>query len=307
MKKILVLGSTNMDFVVEVDRMPQVGETLMSLRFDRIPGGKGANQACACARLGGDITFLSAVGQDDLGEKALAQLIDSGADCTEVARVGSLSTGMAIIYVDRVGNNSIVVVPGANGACDRTYLRQKQPLLSGADILLAQLEIPADGVYEALRQAHAMGKNTILNPAPAPESIPDDVLCTLDYITPNETELDKLTGCGAETIGQIRSGAQALLDRGVGNVIVTLGSRGAYFKNQSMERLFPAPKVQAVDTTAAGDTFNGALAVKIAEGADICQAISFANCAAALSVSRKGAQVSVPYRPEAEAFLKKNS
>lgn len=304
MKKILVLGSTNMDFVIEVEQMPLVGETLMSKRFSQIPGGKGANQACACARLGGDTVFLSAVGKDGLGEQALAQLIESGADCRNVIRCEEMNTGMAIIYVDQSSNNSIVVVPGANDACNAAYLQSMQPLLEEASVVLAQLEIPADGVYQALQNAHAMGKTTILNPAPAPASIPGTVLECLDYITPNETELDKLTHCGTETMEQIRDGALALLEMGVRNVIVTLGHRGAFLKNRQTEQLFPSLPIRAVDTTAAGDTFNGAIAVRLAEGVPIHEAIPFANAASALAVSRRGAQISVPSREETEKFWK---
>lgn len=307
MKKILVIGSSNIDFVIRVADMPLVGETLLGQSMERIPGGKGANQAYACGRLGGHTAFLSAVGTDGLGDAVIENLKSAGVDCSQVAYCDDRSTGLAVIYVNDAGNNSIVVVPGANGACTKEYLSSAQKRMEESDIVVAQLEVPHDGVYDAMRRAYALGKVTILNPAPAPDTLPADLYPCLHYITPNETELQKLTGFPVGSLEETRIAAAELLGRGVKNVIVTLGEKGALLKNRETEELFPAPKVSAVDTTAAGDTFNGAVAVKLAEGKDIREAICFANAAASLAVSKKGAQTSVPSREEVEAFLSENA
>ena len=306
MKKILVIGSSNLDFVIRVGEMPAVGETLLGQSLERIPGGKGANQACACGRLGGDTTFLSAVGTDGLGDVVLENLIAAGVDCSRVARCPG-NTGIAVIYVNDAGNNSIVVVPGANSACDRGYLAETWDLVEQANIVIAQLEIPHDAVWDVLRRAHDLGKVTILNPAPAPDSLPEDLYPCLDYITPNETELQKLTGLPVGTAEEAKAAAAVLLARGVEQVVVTLGEKGALLKSRTREQLFPALPVEAVDTTAAGDTFNGAMAVRLAEGAVIEEAIRFANAASALAVSRKGAQTSIPDRGEVEDLLARSN
>ena len=304
MKKILVAGSTNMDFVAQVHHIPAVGETILSSSFARIPGGKGANQACACGRLGGNTVFLSAVGKDGLGSVAIENLLAAGVDCSKVRFRDDLSTGLALISVNQEGDNSIIVIPGANRACDTDYLREQEALIREADIVMAQMEIPHEAVYWLMKTAHDAGKVTILNPAPAPDSIPEDIYPALTYMTPNETELKKLTGCETDDPEQIARAAEQLIAAGVGNVIVTLGSRGALLKNREKEALFPPPPAKAVDTTAAGDTFNGALAVMLAEGAPVEKAIRFANAAASITVSRKGAQISVPDRAEAEQKMK---
>ena len=303
MKKILVIGSTNLDFVIQMDALPEPGETLLCRSFARVPGGKGANQAYACGRLGGTPRFLSAVGKDGFGTSIIEGLQRAGVDCSDVIFSETEDTGMAMICVNASGSNSIVVIPGANRSCTKTYIQSLKPLLEEADIVLAQMEIPLDGVYYAMKLAYERGKITILNPAPAPESIPEDIYPCLHYITPNETELQKLTGCRVATLEDAAEAAGILLKKGVANVIVTLGGKGALLDNREMETLYAAPQVPVVDTTAAGDTFNGALAVKLAEGAEIGQAIPFANAAAALAVSRKGAQTSVPSRAEVDRFI----
>ncbi|MDE7220320.1 MAG: ribokinase [Oscillospiraceae bacterium] len=303
MKKILVIGSTNTDFVLKVGAIPQVGETVMSRSFQQLPGGKGANQAYACGMLGGRVTFLSAIGEDGLGGVVMENMRRAHVETRYIRTTNEDSTGMAVICVDETGNNSIVVVPGANLYCDCGYLMDHRDAIDMCDILLVQLEVPVEGIFSAVEYAHKRGKTVILNPAPCPDSIPDDVLQNVDYITPNETELQKLTGCRMDCPEGVREGAETLLRRGAGQVIVTLGSKGAMFCNDSKTEHFPAWQVPVADTTAAGDTFNGAIAVALAEGKGIEEAIRFANAASSLAVSRKGAQTSVPSRAEVDKFM----
>lgn len=309
MGKILVMGSSNMDLVLGVDGIPRPGETIMSTSYSQIPGGKGANQACACAKLGGDCKFLSAVGQDGFGEMLLSSLDSAGVDIHSVVKYEDLPTGMAVITVDKRGENSIVVIPGANQACDNDYLQANENSLLEAETVLSQLEVPVDCVVKFMMAAKALGKRTILNPAPAPEKgeLPDELFDGLDYFTPNETELEKITGRMTYTMEQIIGAAKTLLDKGTRNVIVTVGSKGAVLVNQNGARLYETVTVDAVDTTAAGDTFNAGLAVALTEGKSIEDAIIYANAAASISVTRKGAQVSIPTCDEVETLLKKTA
>lgn len=303
MKKILVIGSTNTDFVLEVEEMPRVGETIMSKFFHRLPGGKGANQAYACGMLGGHVSFLSAIGGDGLGSAVMENMRRADVAVSHIRTMEADSTGIAVICVDGAGNNSIVVSPGANLRCDCDYLKEHREIIDACDILLVQLEVPVDGIFYAITYAHKRGKLVILNPAPCPDGIPDEVLQCVDYITPNETELQKLTGCRMDFPDGIQEGAQSLLRRGAGHVVVTLGGNGAMLCSGSGTARFPAWEVPVEDTTAAGDTFNAALAVGLAEGRCIDEVINFANAASGIAVSRKGAQTSVPSRAEVEKFM----
>lgn len=307
MRKIVVVGSANIDLVARVEEMPRKGETIRAISYDQIPGGKGANQACAAGKLGGDCTFLGMVGNDGLSELLLDSLRGSNVDISHVETLDGVSTGTAIITVNAAGENSIIIIAGANAMCGQEYFAKNRAVLDAADIVLTQLEIPLDDVYQMLQDAKKCGKVTILNPAPAPSSLPDEVLASLDYITPNETELASITGMPTDTMEEISAAAEMLLQKGVKNVIVTVGSRGAYLCNDNEHRLFPAMPVSPVDTTAAGDTFNAGLAVALAEGRVLADAIVFANASAALSVTRKGAQTSVPSRDEVDHFLSERS
>lgn len=300
MKKIVVFGSSNMDMVVNVEQMPKKGETVKSLAFDMIPGGKGANQACACGKLGGRCVFLSVVGEDENGTRLLQSLKASGVDTGHILISKTAPTGMALITVDLTGENSIVVVPGANKECGFDYYCCVKSEIESSDIVLAQLETLESVVYRLLSDAHDLGKTTILNPAPAPTALPDDLYASLDFITPNETELEILTGSPTDTLEHISIAARSLIEKGVGNVIVTLGKLGALHVGRNVEVLYPAFEMIAIDTTAAGDTFNAALAVGLSEGMSVSNAINFGNAAAALSVSRKGAQSSIPDREETD-------
>ena len=304
MKKIVVVGSTNIDFVVRLTEMPKKGETVHTKSFDKIPGGKGANQACAVGKLGGDCTFLSAVGNDGVSELALSSLRAANVNIRPVLISDDTSTGIAIIAVNDEGENSIMIIPGANNLCDNDYFTAHQSELNDADYVIAQLETPIDSVYNLLVAAKEAKKVTILNPAPAPDTIPDLVLSHIDFLTPNETELAKVTGMPTETIPEITAAAEALLQRGVGNVLVTVGSRGALLCNRNGSHLYPAYPQKSVDTTAAGDTFNAAFAVALAEGRTMDEAIVFANAAAGLSVTHKGAQTSIPCRSEVLDFMR---
>lgn len=302
-KKILVAGSANVDFVLNVAEMPRKGETLLCHSFANVPGGKGANQACACGKLGGNCVFLSVLGRDSMGQLLYKSLEDAGVDLSCIGYSDTEPSGMAMITVNCAGENSIVVVPGANSCCDSDYFRQHQDALQSADILLIQLEIPHDSVFALIAEAKKLGKTTILNPAPAPESIPDELFRYLDWITPNETELSSITKLPTDTVEQVEFAAKQLIKKGVGNVLVTIGSKGALLCREDGCVHYPTQKVTAVDTTAAGDTFNGALAVALAEDMPIADAICFANTAAAISVTRKGAQTSVPTREEVDDRL----
>ena len=303
MKKILVAGSSNIDFVLRVTEMPRKGETVRAKSFSKVPGGKGANQACACGKLGGDCTFLSAVGTDGLGDIVLDSLRAAGVKVDKVLCDKEAPTGMAVISVNDEGENSIMVVPGANAVCGTAYFEANRESLAAADIVLAQLETPAQDIYRLLEEAKQAGKTTVLNPAPAPDDIPDAVLRGLDFITPNETELEKLTGMKTGTVPEITAAARSLRDRGVRNVLVTIGPRGALLCGEAREKIYPTFDAQRVDTTAAGDTFNAGLVVGLAEGMALEQAIRLANAAAAISITRKGAQTSIPTREEAEQLM----
>jgi len=304
LKKILVIGSSNIDFVVNVQYMPAVGETIIGNALSKIPGGKGANQAYACAKLGGDITFLSTLGDDDSGKLLIDNLSRAGVNTGLISVLKDTPTGMAIIYINKEGNNSIVVVSGANGLCSAEYLKNQSEAFQESDIMIVQMEIPYDSVYYAVEKADKLGKTVILNPAPAPDYIPDEIYSCIDIITPNETELARLTGYGIDSFENIKEGCQALLRKGVKNVLVTLGARGAMLVNNNEASIFAPPDIKVVDTTAAGDTFNAAIAVMLAEGRSYHDAIKFANIASTIAVSRKGAQTSVPARQEVDNFSK---
>lgn len=303
---ILIVASLNMDVVIEMDRIPDTGETVLGENLTYLPGGKGANQACAVGRLGGRATVLGCVGDDSFGRKQIEGLTRDGVCTSGLRRLRDEPTGTAVIYVDARGDNSIVVVPGANQKCDAEYLKEEDRLFLENDFIMFQLEIPHDAVWFGVRRAKELGKTVILNPAPA-AYIPEWVYRGLDYITPNETELRILTGIQGTSGEEIRRGARSLLERGVKNVLVTLGDKGALMVNEKEERLFPARRVPAVDTTAAGDCFNGALAVALAERKTLEAAIEFANAASSVAVTRKGAQDSIPERKEVDVILAANA
>lgn len=299
-KKILVIGSLNMDMVIPVDDLPQRGETILGGSPDYIPGGKGANQACAAGKLGGAVTMLGKVGRDGMGQALKDNLSAAGVDVSHVEETDKAPTGMAVIYVSRTGHNSIVVVPGANGLCDAEYIRANEELIAAHDIIVLQLEIPRDAVFLAVQLAKKHRRLVVLNPAPAPESLPREVIAGLDYLTPNETELARIAGLPVGGPEEAVAAGKKLVAEGVGTVLATLGEQGALLVTKDRAQAIPTLKVDAVDTTAAGDTFNGAFVTALAEGRGEEDAIAFGNKAAAISVTRKGAQTSIPTREEVE-------
>ena len=299
-KGILVIGSLNMDLSIDLAKMPVTGETILGRGIAYKAGGKGANQACAAGKLGGRVRMLGCVGQDEFGQKLVKSLSESGVETDYIKESRDLPTGTAVIYVDDNGDNSIVVIPGANMACDIEYLKEQDEQFHWCDYVVLQMEIPYEAVWYSVKRAKELGKMVILNPAPAPDEIPEEILSLVDYLTPNETEIIALNGKSKD---DIREGAEKLLSRGVSNVIATLGDRGALLVNRYGETFYPARKVVSVDTTAAGDCFNGAMVAALAEGQSEAEAILFANMASSIAVTRKGAQESLPIREEVAVIM----
>ncbi|HET6444986.1 MAG TPA: ribokinase [candidate division Zixibacteria bacterium] len=297
--KIVVIGSFNADLTSYMDRMPRPGETVTGRRFVTGPGGKGSNQAVAAARLGAEVTFVGRIGQDVFASIALDCWKEAGINTDYVIQDPEHATGVAPIFVDETGENSIVVVLGANLFVSREDVDAAAEVIAGADILLTQLEIDYGTAGYALRVAKERGARTILNPAPAGK-LPDAVIALADIITPNETELEVLAGL---TGANPEEAAGSLLKNDRQQIIITLGAQGARLVNQGGSALIPSFKVDVVDTTGAGDAFNGGLAVGLAEGMDQMEAIAFANATAALCVTKRGTAPSMPERWEVEALL----
>jgi ribokinase len=300
---ITVVGSLNMDLVTYTGRMPVTGETIMGKSFRQIPGGKGANQADAIAKLGAKVKMIGCVGCDDMGNTLLEALQNDGVDVAMVKRVEGISTGIASITVDASGNNCIIVVPGANYKLSIGDLEASYEVIQNSEVVVAQLEVPIEAVKFAIKTAKQMGKLTILNPAPAIE-LEDEFLSNVDILVPNDTELELLSGIKVNKVGDLESAAQVLINKGVRELIVTLGSKGCIHINKSGSKAYPAYKVSAIDTTAAGDSFIGAVAVAISEGKSLEEAIIFATAVGALTVTKEGAQSSLPVREEVEAFIR---
>ncbi len=299
---ILVVGSSNTDMVIQLNRIPRPGETVLGGEFLTASGGKGANQAVSAARAGGRVTLVARVGRDVFGDNAIARFKQDGIDVEFITRDPVKPSGVALIFVGRDGENSIAVAGGANGTLTPALLKQAKPAFGKADTVLMQLETPLETVLEAAKLARKSGVRVLLNPAPA-RPLPNELLNRISILTPNETEVEVLTGVRVKDEKSAGAAAERLLRRGVGAVIVTLGARGALVAAGRFQCLVPGAKVNAVDCTAAGDVFNGALAVAISEGKPLLEAARFANGAAAISVTRWGAQPSAPTRKEIERFL----
>ncbi len=294
---IVVIGSTNTDMVIRATHLPAPGETLLGGSFFMNPGGKGANQAVAAKRLGGDVTFIAKTGNDIFGDTALKQFKAEGINTKFMLRDQHNPSGVALITVDDHAENTIVVASGANGTLSPTDLVPAETLINNEAIVLVQLEIPLETVQFAASLAAMGGAKLILNPAPA-QVLPDELLKQVSIITPNETEAEMLSGQTITDLASVQAAALAIRSRGVETVIITLGSKGAWISNAEIELLVEAPSVQAIDTTAAGDVFNGALAVALSEGRTLADAVAFSCKAAAISVTRLGAQAAAPYRHE---------
>jgi ribokinase len=296
-KKIIVVGSTNMDMVVKTTHIPVPGETVLGGSFFMNPGGKGANQAVAVARLGGDVIFVSKTGNDVFGKQSFQLFEDEGINTAYILSDDEVPSGIALITVDETGQNSIVVAQGANANLFPEDIQRALPEIEKCAIVLLQLEIPMPTVEFLVEFASKKGTKVILNPAPAAR-LSDAVLQHIDIITPNESEASILSGIPVTDFESAKKAALAINALGVKTVIVTLGPIGALILDQGEFHLVPAKVVETVDTTAAGDVFNGALAVALAERKSIVDAVGFACEAAAFSVTRLGAQLSIPYRNE---------
>jgi len=300
--KIIVVGSANTDMIVRVTRIPRPGETILGGEFMTAAGGKGANQAVAAARLGGRVSFIARVGRDSFGDSTVAALKRDGIDTHDVRRDRARPSGVALIFVADHGENSIAVASGANAALSARDIRVARSSFRGARVMLVQLETPLDTVRAALDEAHRAGVRVILNPAPA-QALPVEVLKKIAVLTPNETEAELLTGIPVNDMRSATMAARKLRRRGVETVIITLGKRGALLATDEGEVLVKGFPVKPIDTTAAGDVFNGALAVALAEDRTLLEAARFANAAAAISVTRRGAQPSAPRRAEVNQLL----
>jgi ribokinase len=303
--KICVVGSSMIDLISKVPRLPKLGETLVGRSFHLGYGGKGANQAVMAAKLGAQVTMVNKVGRDVFGEGTLKNYQEQGIDTTHVMFDESRFSGVAPIFVDDNAQNFIVIVPGANSGLSPADVQSARQVILDSDILICQLEIPMETTLEAFRVAKSGNVRTILNPAPA-APIPDELLQLADIFAPNETETELLTDLPVGTLVEAEAAARKLLSRGTKTVILTLGERGALLVDEDTVESIPAVKVEAVDPTGAGDAFVGSLAVYLGEGLPLQDAIRRANAVAALSVTRIGTQVSFPKGAEAEDFLQQH-
>jgi ribokinase len=301
---IVVVGSSNTDMIIRLGRIPRPGETILGGEFLTAAGGKGANQAVGAARAGGKVALVARLGKDIFGDQAIAGLRRDGIDVGCVWRDVAAPSGVALIFVGEGGENSIAVASGANAKLSGADIKKAGKTIRAADILLVQLETPLAAVQAAIKLAAKAGVRVILNPAPA-RALPDSLLKLVSIITPNETEAELLTGIKVRDEAAATKASRVLRERGAEAVILTLGARGAFLADDNGQQLIPGFRVKALDTTAAGDVFNGALAVAVSQGKALAAAIRFANAAAALSVTRIGAQPSAPTRSEIERFLKR--
>lgn len=302
MNKLIVLGSVNADHVLQVPSFPRPGETLHGRNYQVIPGGKGANQAVAAARLNADIGFIACVGDDAFGIQIREHFKCDGMNIDGVSMQPNCPTGMAMIQVTDQGENSICLSAEANAHLTADKVTPELERIQQADYLLMQLETPLDGIEKAAQAAKAHGTTVVLNPAPA-RPLSDALLACVDMITPNETEAEVLTGIAVTDDHSAHQAAQALHQKGIATVLITLGAKGVWVSQHGQGERIVGFKVQATDTTAAGDTFNGALVTGLLESMPLAEAIRFAHAAAAISVTRFGAQTSIPTRQEVDDFL----
>ncbi len=302
MNKLVVLGSVNADHVLQVPTFPKPGETLTGRNYTVIPGGKGANQAVAAARLGTSTAFIAAVGDDPFGINIRQDFANDGINIESVNIIEHCPTGIAMIQVTDEGENSICISPEANAKLDKSAVQANADLIKQADQLLMQLETPLDGVQVAAEIAKQANTKVILNPAPA-RPLPDSLLSLVDIITPNETEAEILTGIKVTDEASAQKAADILHGKGIAMVLITLGAKGVWLSNGTEQKIIPGFRVKAIDTTAAGDTFNAGFVTGLLENKDLQESIRFAHAAAALSVTKHGAQTSIPTRAEVDQFL----
>lgn len=302
MQKLTVLGSINADHVIQVPHFPQPGETLSGQNYHIVYGGKGANQAVAAARLGAKVDFIACIGEDKIGLEMKQAFQKDGINTESIATIQGETTGIAMIQVTDSGENSIVISAGANAHLTTDIVDKFKQKILDADALLMQLETPLDAIIYATKIAKQAGKHTVLNPAPA-KALPDELLAQLTMITPNETEAELLTGVKVVDEQSAAQAAAVFHQKGVAIVLITLGAKGVFISHNALQKIIPGFRVQAKDTTAAGDTFNGALVSALLEQKPLEEAIQFAHAAAAISVTRFGAQTSIPSRQETLDFL----
>ena len=301
-KKILVLGSSNVDLILRIPRFHHPGETIQGENLVTVFGGKGANQAIASKRLGGRVIFMTKLGNDSYGKSYYRYLVKNGFHQKHLLKDKKLPTGVALIELVPSGENRIIVSRGANGSLSAKDLRRFTPLWKGAKVFMTQLEIPIETVKVGLKMAKKHGAITLLNPSP-PHPLSPDILSSVDFIVPNELEAQSLTGIKWKGKQEIRKTADKLLDMGVRNVVITLGPKGLFFKNRGDELWIEAFRVNVIDTTAAGDAFLGALATSLSENKPIQEALKFANGAGALATMKLGAQPSLPFKKDLDIFL----
>lgn len=299
MKKILIVGSINMDYVLEVNHLPHIGETILCNEFNLMSGGKGANQACTCATLGVETTLMGAVGNDDNGEELLNRLDSRGINTSYIKQCNTVHSGMAFISIGNHGDNIIIVEQGANCNVTIDYIKENSHVIDEADIIILQLEIPIDTVTYIAKIGKQKGKFIVLDPAPASSDLPNDLLKHVDLIKPNETELKIMTGIDVKNIEGYKQAANSLIEKGVPEIIITLGEKGALYFNKNNAKYYQGKNVTAIDTSGAGDSFTAALGFMLAKGHNIEDSIPFAIEISALVVTRKGAQSSIPSADEA--------
>ncbi len=305
MKDILVIGSLNMDFVAEVSKSPLPGETIIANKFSLVPGGKGANQAFALGRLGANVSMIGAVGNDEYGKQLIDNLKSSHVNTKKIFKMNGVTTGNAFINVDKSGENSIVVVSGANEKITKDFIDSNICYIKRAKIIVMQLEIPIEVVNYVAKIAKELGKIVVLDPAPARCDLPEELFSNIDIMKPNETELQTLSGIKLNNEDDILKGAQVLLSKGVKNVIVTLGANGSLLVNENGYKKFDALKVEVVDTTAAGDSFTAGLVNSIVLGKSLEESIKYGHIVSSIVVTRKGAQSSIPTKIEVQNYIKK--
>lgn len=304
MGKVCVIGSLNMDMVINAPRIPRMGETLHGRGFMTAPGGKGANQAVAASRLGADVLMMGCVGDDIFGNSLLKNLKENGVNISNIEKVKCVPTGIAVIVL-KDGDNFIILDSGANYSVTPQWINGVEPVIRESEILLLQLEIPLEAVREAIKVARRNGVRVLLNPAPA-YSLDDELLSMVDILTPNESECAIIAGIDVNSIEDAKKGIEYFLQKGVSQAVVTLGSRGVVYNSGNSIVHKPVPSVKVVDTTAAGDSFSGALAVALTNGMSIDEAIDFANTVGTLTVMKSGAQTSLPTLSEVKEFIEKN-